>query len=135
MVKKQKIFALLLFTASIVLSQEQPRKCWIYFRDKDETVLRTVAANGTVHEISQATGITERALKRRSKMLPSARLVTAEDLPVSQLYIEQLQLNGISVINTSRWFNAVTATLTSDQGRRISALPFVDHIELVLYFC
>ena len=134
MVKKQKIFALLLFTASIVLSQEQPRKCWIYFRDKDETVLRTVAANGTVHEISQATGITERALKRRSKMLPSARLVTAEDLPVSQLYIEQLQLNGISVINTSRWFNAVTATLTSDQGRRISALPFVDHIELVRTF-
>jgi subtilisin family serine protease len=134
MVSKQKIFALLLFTTSIVFSQEQPRKCWIYFRDKDETILRTVVANGTVHEIFQATGITERALKRRSKMLPYARLVTAEDLPVSQLYIEQLQLNGISIINTSRWFNAVTAMLTADQGRRISALPFVDHIELVRTF-
>ncbi len=134
MVKKQKVFALLLFTASIAFSQEQPRKCWIYFRDKDETVLRTVVASGTVHEISQATGITERALKRRAKMFHSAQLVTKEDLPVSQVYIEQLQLNGIPVINTSRWFNAVTAMLTADQGSRISALPFVDHIELIRTF-
>ncbi len=131
---KQFLFALFFFTISIVFSQEQPRKCWIYFRDKDETVLRTLAANGTAHEISQAIGITERALKRRAKMVPSAQLVTKEDLPVSQSYIEQLQLNGISVINTSRWFNAVTAMLTSDQAVRMAALPFVGHIELVRTF-
>ena len=64
---KQFLFALFFFTISIVFSQEQPRKCWIYFRDKDETVLRTLAANGTAHEISQAIGITERALKRRER--------------------------------------------------------------------
>ena len=133
--KKQIAFSLLFFTASIVFSQEQPRKCWIYFRDKDETALRTLGANGTVHEISQATGITERALKRRAKVLPPAQLISAEDLPVSQSYIEQLQLIGISVINTSRWFNAVTAMLTHDQTARVSALPFVDHVELVRYFC
>ena len=133
-VKKQLVFALFFLTISIIFSQEQPRKCWIYFRDKDESMLRTLATSGTVHEISQATGITERALKRRAKVLPSTQLVTAEDLPVSQLYIEQLQLNGISVINTSRWFNAVTAMLTSDQGVRVAALPFVDHIERVRTF-
>ncbi len=132
--KKQIAFSLLFFTASIVFSQEQPRKCWIYFRDKDETALRTLGANGTVHEISQATGITERALKRRAKVLPPAQLISAEDLPVSQSYIEQLQLIGVSVINTSRWFNAVTAMLTHDQTARVSALPFVDHVELVRTF-
>ena len=134
MVKKPKIFALLLFTTSIVFSQEQPHKCWIYFRDKDESTLRTLVANATVHEISQATGITERALKRRAKVLSSSQLVSTQDIPVSQSYIEQLQLNGISVINTSRWFNAVTAMLTSEQASRVAALPFVDRIELVRTF-
>jgi hypothetical protein len=133
-VKKQIVFALLFLTTSIIFSQEQPRKCWIYFRDKDESTLRTLVTSGSVHEISQATGITERALKRRAKVLPSSQRVTTEDLPVSQLYIERLQLNGISVVNTSRWFNAVTAMITSDQGVRVAALPFVDHIERVRTF-
>jgi hypothetical protein len=131
---KHTVFALLFLTTSIIFSQEQPRKCWIYFRDKDESTLRTLVTSGSVHEISQATGITERALKRRAKVLPSSQLITTEDLPVSQSYIEQLQLNGISVVNTSRWFNAVTAMITSDQGVRVAALPFVDHIERVLTF-
>ena len=82
--KKQKVFALLFFTASIVFPQEQSRKCWIYFRDKDETILHTLGKNGTISEISQATGITERALKRRAKVLPPGQLVSPEDLPVSQ---------------------------------------------------
>ncbi len=132
--KKQKVFALLFFIASIVFPQEQSRKCWIYFHDKDETILHTLGKNGTISEISRATGITERALKRRAKVLPPGQLVSPEDLPVSQSYIEQLTSIGIPIINTSRWFNAVTAMLTSDQWARIAKLPFVDHIELVRTF-
>ncbi|MGA7159862.1 MAG: S8 family serine peptidase, partial [Bacteroidota bacterium] len=132
--KKQKVIALLFFTTSIVFPQEQSHKCWIYFRDKDETVLQTLSKNGTVREISQATGITERALKRRAKVLPADQLISAEDLPVSQSYIDQLARIGISVVNTSRWFNAVTAILTLDQEARIATLPFVDHVELVRTF-
>jgi serine protease AprX len=132
--KKLTVFAFLFLTTSIAFSQEQPRKCWIYFRDKDETMLRTVVANGTVREISQSTGITERALKRRAKVLLPAQLVTTEDLPVSQSYVDQLQHDGVPVINSSRWFNAVTAMLTSDQRNRVAALPFVDHVEFVRTF-
>ena len=132
--KKQKVFALLFFSASLVFSQEQSHKCWIYFRDKDEMILRTLVKSGTVREISQATGITERALKRRAKVLPPGQLVSTEDLPVSQSYIEQLAHIGIAAINTSRWFNAVTAMVTSDQVKRAAALPFVDHIERVRMF-
>src|ERR1700690_4176998 len=83
MYKKQTLFAFLFLTTSITFSQEQPHKCWIYFRNKDETILRALVANGTVHEISQASGITERALKRRAKVLPSNQLLTTEDFPVS----------------------------------------------------
>ncbi len=132
--KKQKIIALLFLIVSIAYPQEPSRKCWIYFRDKDETVLHTLAKIGTVHEISGATGITERALKRRAKVLPSTQLVSTEDLPVSQTYIDQLGLMGISVINTSRWFNAATAMLTAAQSGRVAALPFVDHVERVRTF-
>ncbi len=132
--KQQIIFVLLLFSASAAAAQDQPRKCWIYFRDKDETHLHALVSTGTIHEIAQATGITERALKRRAKVLPPSLLVSAQDLPVSQPYIDQLALNGISVINTSRWFNAVTAMLTTAQASRAAALPFVDHIDLVRTF-
>ena len=130
----QIIFSLLLFTTSIVVSEDQPHKYWIYFRDKDATLLRTVVANGTMREIAQATGITERALKRRAKVLPPSQLVSAEDLPVSQSYIDQLNAKGISAINTSRWFNAVTAMLTNDQAVHAAALPFVDRVEPVRTF-
>jgi serine protease AprX len=132
--RQQIIFALLLFTTSVVVSKDQPHKYWIYFRDKDATLLRTVVANGTIREIAQATGITERALKRRAKVLPLSQLVSAEDLPVSQSYIDQLSANGISAINTSRWFNAITAMLTNNQAVRATALPFVDHVEPVRTF-
>ena len=128
MVTTQKIFLLLLFTTPVIFSQAQPRKYWIYLRDKDETTLRTLVAHRTTHEISQATGITERALKRRAKVLPPTQLVTTEDLPVSQQYIDQLERNGIAVINTSRWFNAVSAMMTSAQTARVAVLPFVDHV-------
>ena len=132
--RKQIVFALLIFAASTVVSDEQPRKYWIYFRDKDVTLLRGVVANGTIREIAQATGISERALKRRAKVLPPSQLVSAEDLPVSQSYIDQLSLNGISVVNTSRWFNAVTAMLTDAQAVRAETLPFVDRVEPVRVF-
>jgi len=127
----QIVFVLLIFAASTLMSEEQPRKYWIYFRDKDETLLRGVVANGTMREIAQATGISERALKRRAKVLPPSQLVSAEDLPVSQSYIDQLSLNGISAVNTSRWFNAATAMLTNAQAVRAETLPFVDHVEPV----
>ncbi|HTY09959.1 MAG TPA: S8/S53 family peptidase [Bacteroidota bacterium] len=131
---RKTIFALLLFVVSATHPQDKPQKYWIYFRDKDESALRALSAAGTVHELSLATGLTERALQRRAKVLPPAQLASASDLPVTQSYIDRLNANGIAAINTSRWFNAVSAMLTPAQANQVEALPFVDRIELVRTF-
>jgi len=132
--KSQKIFTLLLLAASMVFGQEHPQKCWIYFRDKDERILNTFSKSSSRAEISAASGISERALARRAKVLPPDRIFSNEDLPVSQQYIDQLERTGISIVNTSRWFNAVTAMITNEQRQRIASLPFVDRVEPVRIF-
>jgi hypothetical protein len=129
--KAQRILAILFFAASVLISQEKSQKYWIYFRDKDERVIHTLSKNATAREISRATGISERSLSRRAKVLPREQLVPKEDLPVSQSYIDQLQRSGISVINTSRWFNAVTAMLTNEERARVAVCSFVDRVEPV----
>ncbi len=132
--KSQKIFVLLIFAASMVFAQERPQKCWIYFRDKDERVLHALSKSASAAEISRASGISERALARRAKVLPPDRIISNEDLPVSQQYVDQLEHTGISIINTSRWFNAVTAMITNEQRKRIASLSFVERVEPVRIF-
>jgi subtilisin family serine protease len=132
--KSQKVFVLLLFAASMVFALERPQKYWIYFRDKDERVLHALSKSASAAEISQASGISERALARRAKVLPPDRIISNEDLPVSQQYVDQLERTGISIINTSRWFNAVTAMVTNEQRQRISSLSFVERVEPVRIF-
>ena len=132
--KSQKVSVLLLFAASMVSAQGHPQKYWIYFHDKDERVLHTLSKSASAAEISKASGISERALARRAKVLSPDRILSNEDLPVSQEYVDQLERMGISVINTSRWFNAVTAMLTNEQRQRILSLSFVDRVEPVRIF-
>lgn len=132
--KSEKVFVLLLFAASFVFAQERAQKCWIYLRDKDERVLHAFSKNASAVEISQAASISKRALTRRAKVLPPDRIISNEDLPVSQRYADQLKRSGISIINTSRWFNAVTAMITNEQRQRISSLSFVERVEPVRIF-
>ncbi len=133
-VNARKVVAILLCCAPFLLSQEKPQKCWIYFHDKDETVLRTLSKNQSQTDIGNAVGISPRALARRAKVLPVSQIISIEDLPVSQQYIDRLTGIGISIANTSRWFNAVTAVLTAGQQSAVASLPFVDRVEAVRTF-
>ncbi len=118
----------------MVFAEEHPQKCWIYFRDKDERVFHALSKSASAAEISRASGISVRALARRAKVLPPDRIISNEDLPVSQQYVDQLERTGISIINTSRWFNAVTAIVTNELRQRISSFSFVDRVEPVRIF-
>ena len=132
--RARTLLVLLSLTAAVLYPQEKSQKYWVYFRDKDESALHSLAKKATSEEIAQATGISERALMRRAKVLPPDHLVSAEDLPVSPAYLRQLEHMGIAVINTSRWFNAATAVLNDDQRAAISSLPYVDRVEPVKSF-
>lgn len=50
------------------------------------------------------------------------------DLPVNRLYIERLKELGVSIHKTSKWLNAVSATLTADQLTSLQQEPFVKDI-------
>jgi subtilisin family serine protease len=107
-------------------SRAQQGRFWITFRDRGDQVRSLQDA--------RLLGITERALWRRSKVLPGRNLVDELDLPVNPSYIRELRAAGITVRSTSRWFNAVSAELTEEQQRVLSKLPYVASIAPVGIF-
>ncbi|MDD8019081.1 MAG: S8 family serine peptidase, partial [Bacteroidota bacterium] len=124
--KKISIFCFIVLTA---WAQEKPIKYWIYFTSKPQL---SFAKTSSPSEYAQSLGISERAVTRRAKM--STSIISEEDFPISQEFITQLQHHGIVIQHQLRWFNAVTAYLTSDQEKEIAALPFVKNIETVRVF-
>ena len=110
-----------------VALEAQQQRCWIVFRDRGSAV--SLAKTGAA-----LLGISERALWRRSKVLPPDRLIDELDLPPDQSYIDQLRSSGVVIRSTSRWFNAVSAQLTQSQLLSVAALPFVASITLVPVF-
>ena len=132
--RARTLLTLLSLAAAVLYPQEKTQKYWVYFRDKDESALHSLGKKATNEEIAQATGISERALARRAKVLPPDHLVSNEDLPVSQAHLRELERMGIAVINTSRWFNAATAVLTDAQRISIASLHYVDRVEAVRSF-
>jgi serine protease AprX len=115
-------------------SQEPGTKYWIYFRDKGDESHGAFEKMKSASDIYSMTGITARALARRAKVLPADHLISEEDMPVCQEYLEELARKNIVVANVSRWFNAVSAYLTQDQLNIVSSLSFVQGIEPVRIF-
>ncbi|MEM9987181.1 MAG: S8 family serine peptidase, partial [Bacteroidota bacterium] len=54
------------------------------------------------------------------------------DLPVSNLYVEELKYLDVEPLTRTRWFNGVSAYLEEDQLALVANLPFVDRIQPVL---
>lgn len=121
----KKFIVALVVTSVLLVAQETPKKYWIYFKDKGTPGLSKSFS-------AQAIGISERALHRRAKM--NQTQISEEDLPVSSSYQDQIRRAGVSIENTSRWFNAATAYLTDEQVKTISAFSFVRSIESVRIF-
>ncbi|MDZ7315281.1 MAG: S8 family serine peptidase [candidate division KSB1 bacterium] len=114
-----RLTVLLLFAASLCFSAE---KYWIFFKDKGPQ-------NPEGLQKAQAE-LSPRALQRRAKVMHP--LTDPTDLPVYSGYTEKLKSLGIEPIVTSKWLNAVSARVESDQLREIRSLPFVDKVQPVL---
>jgi hypothetical protein len=126
---KTLFFICLAGLAVLASSQEKPQKYWIYFSAKENLPL---SKSSLPSEITALTGVSERALQRRAKV--GQQMVTSEDFPVSASNLTRFTGLGITIENTSRWFNAVTAYLTVSQLRQIKTLSFVRSIEPVATF-
>ncbi len=94
---------------------EGPKKYWITFKDKSNS---PYSINTPEQFLSDA------ALKRRQlQNIP----IKENDLPVNQLYVDQIQNLGAQVISRSKWFNAITIQVEDTTIlSTINSLPFVN---------
>lgn len=103
-------------------SKNELVKIWIYFKDKGSHNLEKYRTNEL---------ISERAAKRRSKVLPINKLVDERDLPVSQDYIGQISSKVTSVRYASKWFNSLSCIANIEEIEEVRKLPFVAKIDIV----
>lgn len=110
-------FILSLFLSSGLYSQTNAKKYWVYFTDKDHSKFSVE---------DPASFLSQKALERRNKY---GIAVNSQDLPVNENYIQQVQAAGAGIVVTSRWLNAVSAEIyTDDQLAAISQLSCVRQI-------
>jgi serine protease AprX len=105
------------------------QKYWIFFKNKG------YSDNQKYNLItSEKERLSQRALSRRAKVLPEDELINEDDLPLFQPYLVNLNSLGIKPIVKSRWLNAISAKLTSDQISQVEKLVFVSKIKPVSQF-
>lgn len=89
-------------------------KYWIYLKNKDLTVSPAVSAL---------------TLENRQKL--GLALSDETDFPVSQAYESALRAHSVKIVNRSKWLNAVSANLTSEQAMKVRELDFVADVVMI----
>ncbi len=98
-------------------------KVWIFFKDKGPT-----AKSDEFFKLNK-NYITDESKERRREKGKS--LQTLMDIPVNETYISELKKLNISVVNKSKWLNAVTAYISKKEETEIKKLNFVSKIQKV----
>jgi len=96
---------------------------WIYFADKGISLDKI--NSGTITSISQ------RALKRREKVIKDSELYNKYDLPVYEPYVNRIEQYLQKRRIESRWLNAVSAEVKMSDIKKIAAFPFVQKIDMI----
>lgn len=102
------------------ISKDEKIKIWVYFNDK-----------GSIEKHIPDTLISERALRRRSKVLPQNKLVDDTDLPVYKNYADAVSEKISQMRYPSKWLNAVSGFATKAEIESIRQFPFIKEIEIV----
>lgn len=96
----------------------------IYFTDKN------IFDQSSFIKAKSGILLDEKTLKRRAKTFKRENdLVLFSDLPVNQEYIDKLELEKIRT--KSRWFNFVSAEISSDKAVEIAKNSFVKYIDIL----
>lgn len=99
---------------------------WVYFTDKGNDLERYYSQPSLV--------VSDKSLKRRSKVFSEGALIKSTDLPVNENYVNQLQSLGFVVKQKSRWFNSVSGYVTKELLNQISTLEKVKKLDIVVRF-
>lgn len=110
----RKAILLLLAILEVSVMYAQPSKYWIEFTDK----------NGSPYSIANPSAyLSARAIARRTKYgIP----IKENDLPPNPNYIDSVISKGVTLLNRSGWFNAISIYAPdTTKLKLIRALPFV----------
>lgn len=115
----RKIGLLMLFIAAAVCAEAQVNRYMVFFKNK----------TSTPHTISNPqTFLSQRAIDRRIKQ---GITISDQDLPVNPTYIQGVKNTGAQVFFKTRWMNGVLMQCDQELVDDVSALSYVDHVELV----
>lgn len=106
------------------LEEGKTLSIWITLTDKGPSL-------AAKHDEAQGR-LSERALRRRSKMRSQSDLITFKDYSLEDTYVQRVQNIVTRLRQTSRWFNALSVEATASQIRELAALPFVSRIDPVM---
>ena len=129
MLKKIFILNLIISISFLGYRPYEKQKYWIFFKDKGFSTI-------TIQEklLNYKKNLPEKVLRRRLKTLQPDEIIDISDLPLYQHYLNKLQELQIKPIVKSKWLNAVSANLSSQQVKLIKKLPFVLKIQPVIRY-
>jgi subtilisin family serine protease len=107
-------------------SMDEELLVWIFFTDKGDATQQYFEKPISL--------VSEKSLKRRSKVLSDDNLVSQMDLPVYQKYIEQVQSLGLKLKQKTKWFNGISGWATKTELIQIANLQFVKQLDIVYRF-
>jgi subtilisin family serine protease len=106
-------------TALRLGSPDETHAVWVYFRDKG------------AGPVTRPAPLSARALGRRARRAPAARRTAYEDRALAVEYVERVAARVTRVRHALRWFNAISVEATAGQVQALTALPFVERLDLV----
>lgn len=89
-------------------------KYWIYLKNKD---------------LNTSPAVSALTLENRQKM--GLVLSDETDLPIKKEYETALRGQSVNIINRSKWLNAISANLTSEQAMKVRQLDFVEDVVMI----
>ncbi|BDD06954.1 S8 family peptidase [Aureibacter tunicatorum] len=116
---KKLLLTLGAFAVLSTASYAQKSKRMVFFNDK-------VGVEYSVDSPEEF--LSQKSLERRQK---HGILVTEEDLPVSQAYLDDLANRGYVVKHTTKWMNAALVLLDDNEAAAVEALDFVKEVEYI----
>ncbi len=120
-------YAIILFVLLVSPMGLCQTKYLIYFKDKGIAPGHTLSKVDPGYQAARKL-LTERAIKRRQRVMGKDNFIRYEDIPIKTEYKEAIKNMGVTIQNSLRWFNAVSAYLTDRQKVRIEVLPFVEKV-------
>ena len=93
----------------------------VFLKEKDTSAYH-------LHIDSAKYFLSQRAIDRRKKWnIP----ITAQDFPVDESYVSQLEALGIDVFYRSKWMNLVSIEAEDSKLPLITCIPFVEKVDLI----